>query len=259
MRFMTQNYCTEDATVITASTSNASFPASNLKHPFRSKRWRSTGSTSENVVFDLVTTEAIDSVVILWPKEDGIRLSASAVVKIQANATNVWTSPAVDQTLTIDNTYMVASHFFTSDQSYRYWRVLITDPGNAYGYVELGVVWLGKGLSIDNAQNGFKYELVDRSKVTMTDYGHTYVDEYPLVATVEFTYEYLDYSMLQTLENAFRENGTRKPVLVALDNAADVFDKDHFLIYGKMKAGFGLKHVKYNILNTDGITVVELS
>src|SRR4051812_33410514 len=99
MRLMNQNFTTEDATVITASSASTNFPASNLKNTFRSKRWRSTGVTSEWVVFDVVTTEPIDSVVLLWSKEDGIRLSNTAVVKIQANATNVWTSPAVDQTL----------------------------------------------------------------------------------------------------------------------------------------------------------------
>jgi hypothetical protein len=105
----------------------------------------------------MITTEEIDSVVILWPKEDGIRLSDTAVVKIQANATDSWGSPAVDQTLTIDNTYMVASHYFSTDQSYRYWRVVIEDVGNPYGYVELGMVWFGKSLSIQKAKNGFKF------------------------------------------------------------------------------------------------------
>lgn len=258
MRIMNVNYCTEDATVVTASSEDANFPASNLQHPFRSKRWRSTDVTSESVVFDLVTTEAINSVILMWPKEDGILLSNTAVVKIQANATNIWTSPSVDQTLTISNDYDVASHFFTSDQSYRYWRVLIEDPGNANGFLELGMVWLGKSLSIDNAQNGFKYKLVDRSKVQFTDFGHQYVDEYPQIASLEFNYQFLEYETVQTLENAFRRNGNREPVMIVLDAEETVFDKDHLLIYGKFENSFGLQHVNYNLLNVDGITVTEL-
>jgi hypothetical protein len=198
MKFLTTNYCSEDATVISASNINASFPASNLKHTFRSKRVRTAdGTTTLAVVLDLATTEAVDSVVFLWPKEDGIKLSNTAVVKIQANATNVWTSPAVDQTLSIDNTYMVASYFFNSDRNYRYWRIYISDPGNAYGYVELGKCWLGKSLSVPNAQNGFKFRLVDTTKVTRTDFGHQYADEYPLVASVQVAYNFLDYATIQ--------------------------------------------------------------
>jgi hypothetical protein len=240
MRLLTTNYCTETATVVTASTSNPSFPSSNLKHPFRSKRWRSTGVASENVVFDFQTSEAVDSVVLLWSKEDGIRLSDSAVIRVQANATDDWSSPSVNQIVTIDDTYEVASHFFSSDQSYRYWRILITDAGNPFGYLELGVVWIGKSLALENAQNGFKYDLVDRSKSSSTDYGHTYTDELPLVATLNFQYSYLDYEAVQILENAFRTNGSKKPVLVVLDPTEAVFSKDHFLVYGKFKNSLDL-------------------
>jgi hypothetical protein len=259
MRLMNYNYCTQDATVITASSEDSNFPAANLKHAFRSKRWRSTGVSSENVVFDLITTEAINSVVILWSKEDGIQLTDSAVVKIQANATNSWTSPAVNVTLTIDNNYLVASHFFTSDQSYRYWRVLVQDPGNADGFVELGVVWLGKAIDIENAQNGFNFDLVDKSTISTTDFGHQYVDEYPLIASIDFKYQYLDYSTIQILENAYRNNGTKLPVLLVLDETETVFDKDHFLVYGKFKNKFGLSHVRYNIFNVDGLTITEIA
>lgn len=259
MRLMTTNYASEAATSVTASTENLRFPSSNLKHPFRSKRWRSTSDTDQSVVFDLATTEEIDSVVLLWPLEDGIKLSGSAVLRIQANATNVWTSPAVDQTLTIDNNYVMASHFFSSDQSYRYWRVTISDPGNANGYVELGLVWLGKGLDIPSAQNGFKYQLQDTSKQIVTDFGHRYFDEYPTRATVQFQYSNIDYEDVQTIEDAFRINGSVKPVMVAFDPLGAVFDKNHFLIYGNFSPAMSLSHVVFDVLTVDGITVEELA
>lgn len=259
MRLMTTNYCTEAATSIVASSADPSFPVSNLKHPFRSKRWRSTGVSNETLTFDLITTEEIDSVVLLWPKEDGIRLSSTAELRIQANATNVWTAPAVDQVLTISNDYVLASHYFATAQSYRFWRVVIQDAGNPNGFVEIGVVWLGKGLEIENAQNGFKYQLVDQTKITKTDFGHQYADVYPQLAVLDFTYQYLDYDSVQVLENAFRTNGAIQPVLVVLDPLGEVFDKDHFTVYGKFKPTFGNQHVRYDILNLDGITVQELA
>ncbi len=259
MKLMNQNFCSEDATIISVSSQDPSFPASNLKHPFRSKRWRSTDVDSEWVVFDMITTEPIDSVLIFWSKEDGIKLSNTATVKIQANATNVWTSPAIDQTLTIDNTYMLASHYFTSDQNYRYWRVLIQDSGNPNGYVELGVVWLGKGLALPNAQNGFTYTLLDKTKVTTNDFGHTYGDEYPTLMNLDFQYQFLDYSVIQIIDSAYRDNGTKYPVVIVIDPEDDVFDKDHFTIYGKLKPSLQLKHVNYNMLSTDSMSVLELS
>ena len=361
MRLITTNFVQESATVITASSSNVNFPASNVGHSFRSKTWRSTGTFSvavgtskidfkesgggaqltatlssntytpatlateiktameiagaatytvtyssttglwtiasdgaylsllnntgtnqatnalknhcgfansdrtgaltytgptisihsnEGVIFDLVTTEDINSVVLLWPKEDGIQLSASAVVKIQANATNVWSSPSVNQTLTINNTYETYSHYFSTAQSYRYWRVEITDPANANLYVNLGVVVLGMSESIDSADNGFKYNLIDKSVISRTDYGNEYIDEYPTIANLELNFEVMDYSDIQILEAAYIANGTRKSIFIALDSAATVYNKDHFSIYGKMESNFDVGHINYNLFKT---------
>jgi hypothetical protein len=258
MRLMDVNFCTETATTLTASTSDTSFPVSNLKNPFRSKRWRSTGCTSENVVFDMQTTEDINSVVILWPKEDGIRLTSSAVIKIQANATNVWTAPAVDQVLTIDNDFSIASHYFSTDQSYRYWRLLITDATNPWGYIEIGQVWLGKSLDLENAENGFVFSLVDQSDATSNNFGHEYVDEYPQMAQLSVVYSYIDYDTYTTLETAYRRNGNRKPVLLILDPEENVFNKDHFVLYGKMQNKFAFEHIRHEYGNSS-LVIKELA
>lgn len=360
MRFLTTNLCTENATVVTSSSANVNFPVSNLKNPFRSKRWRSSGTfvvdlsnnkidfkdtggglektatlslgtysvsglkteieskmasvgshtytvqyststglwtlssngsyfsllnltgtnnslsilnkslgfpaadktgslsytgslvachTKESVVFDLQTIQDISSIVILWPKEDGIRLSDDAILKIEANATNSWSGPAVSQILTIDNDYLVASHFFSSVQTYRYWRVTVEDPKNSNLFVELGMVWIGENIEFNEPQNGFKINVSDTSTVSRTDFGHEYVDEYPNVVSLEFGYSYIGYSTAQIMENAFRQNGVRKPVLIVFDETEQVFNKDHFLIYGKFDKDFALNHVMYDMFN----------
>ncbi len=256
---MSTNFVTEDQTTITATSENPNFPVSNLKNPLRSKRWRTTGIDDEAVIFDMQTAEDIDSVVLLWPKEDGIRLTNSVTITIQANATNVWTSPAVTQTLTVDNTYSIASHYFSSSQSYRYWRLLIDDPTNPDGFIELGMIWLGQGLEIDNAQNGFKYSIMDTSKISENAFNHKYVDEYPQVALLELKYSYFDYDAIRILENAYRINGSRKPVLVVVDPLASVFNKDHITVYGLMTNKLNLNHRFYNVFDPTGVSIEELS
>ncbi len=203
--------------------------------------------TKEWVLFDLTTTEDINSVVLLWPKEDGIILSSNAVIKIQANATNVWTAPSVDQTLTLDNTYEIASHYFSTDQSYRYWRLVVIDPANANLYVNLGVMVLGKAEVIDNPDNGFIYSLTDNSKITTTDFGNEYVDEYPTMAQLELDFAILDYDSAEAIDNLYRQVGNRKPVFVALDHDASVFSKDNFSLYGKFRTNLALTHIKFDL------------
>jgi hypothetical protein len=214
--------------------------------------------TKESVVFDLKTIQDIDSVILMWPKEDGIRLSSSAVIKVEANATNVWTSPAVSQTLNINDDYLIASHYFSSVQQYRYWRITIEDSQNPLLYVELGLCWIGENIEFNEPENGFKYDLMDLSKSTKTDYGHEYVDEYPLTAVLSFTYNYILYSTLQILENAYRQNGIKKPVIIVFDENGSVFNKDHFVIYGKFENMFSSGHVSYNLFNGE-LKITELS
>jgi len=262
MKLMCTNFVSEDATVITASSQDPNFPVSNFKNQMRSKCWRSTDVTSENVVFDLITTEEIDSVVVLWTKEDGPKLSDSATITIQANATNVWTSPAVSQVLTINDTYEIASYYFSNAKSYRYWRIVITDPGNPYGYLEIGKIWLGSSIQIQNAQNGFKFYLTDQSVQSTTPFGHAYTDVYPTLASLDFTYANMTYADYALLEAAFRLNGNHLPVMIVVDPFEAVFNKDHFAIYGlfsNKNSSWAATQVNYNILTTDTITVQEIA
>jgi hypothetical protein len=131
------------------------------------------------------------------------------------------------------------------------------DAGNPWDYIELGQVFIGKSEDVEAAQNGFKFSLIDQSNISKTEYGHRYVDEYPLKSRLEFKYDFLEYTAIQTLENAFRTNGNRTPVLVVIDNAEDVFDKDHMMIYGYMVSGFSSTHIRYDLFNADGFVVEE--
>lgn len=214
--------------------------------------------TQEHLTFDLRTVEDINSVCLLWPKMDGIKLSSSAVIRLQANATDVWTSPAVNEVMTFDTTYLTATHFFTTDKSYRYWRVVIIDPANANLFVELGVVVLGKSLDIVNPDNGFEYTLEDQSKITANQFGNQFTDEYPNKATLSIQYSVLEYAESQALENAYRQNGNKKPVLVTIDEAGTTFNKNHYLIYGKMIKPSTAKHVYYQYLTSD-LVIEEVS
>jgi hypothetical protein len=369
MKFIDYNYTQLPATVITASSQNANFPASNLRHEFRSKEWRSAGNfvidttnnkidfkeasggsvltatvttgtysvatliteikmrmqaagaatytltqsgtsgkwtlstsgayltllntsgtntavnclskvlgfptadqtgaitytgtltalhTEEWIKFDLLTVENIDTVALLWPKENGVTLSSSAIVTVQANATDVWTSPAVNQVMTIDPTYTMASNYFTVDQTLRYWRVKIVDPQNFNLFVNLGVMVLGKDIGIQPPENGFTFGLTDTSKIVTTDYGNQYVDVYPTSAQLVFNYAYMVYSDYQKLELSYRRNGNRTPVFVALDDQSTVFTKDHLSIYGKFVQGHSLTHIFRNVVSTT-VTVSEIS
>lgn len=214
--------------------------------------------TSEFITFDLRTIEEIDSIVLLWPKEEGIRLSESAVVKIQANALNTWGNPAFESTITLNRDFQLAEMFLEEPETYRYWRVEIIDPKNAYLYVNLGVVMLGQHENVENPSNGFVYTLVDQSMVRRNDYGHEFVDEYPLRAELSINFDLLDVEAVEALEKVFRYCGNRKPVYISLDHDESVFSAGHFSIYGKLPASHTANHIIYNLFNTSTV-ISEIS
>ena len=203
--------------------------------------------TEESIVFDMVTTEGVDSVALVFDPTDGPQFTSAAVLTIQANATNVWTSPAVSQVLTLDTTYDVATHFFTSTQSYRYWRLKIVDPKNPDLYVEVSKVFLSLATQLSqNPEKGFGGAATDRSKISETDYGHRYADIYPRLRSESFNYVNCTGADLATFDAIHARLGNVVPLCVALDPTAVTWDKDRFFIFGYLNPGLSYKQSFYD-------------
>lgn len=242
LRILDFNYLFQRATDLIPSTEDPSFPASNLKNQLRANTWRTTSTTAQSVVIDLRTSEAVDMVVLVFDPMVGIGFTNSAVIKIQANATNVWTSPAYEQSLVIDEDNGIASLFLSSDQTYRYWRLYISDPGNALGYLEVSKLLLGKATQLLQMPNiGFAYNTKDQSKSQKTEYGHEYVDIYPNRKAIDFNYTVITQEDMETLANIYERVGSVRCVGVALDPTETLFDKDRFFVYGRLQGNLGIK------------------
>lgn len=207
--------------------------------------------TEETILIDLFTEESIDTFAILFDPRVGINLSDSAVIKLQANATNEWSAPAVDITLAIDNRESIITHFFTANQDYRYWRIKIVDPKNFNLFVELGTVFLGKGKTLTrNIEKGFTFKRRDRSRIRRNQFGHVYADELPIFKSLEFSYKNHDKVDLDILEDIYKEVGIKKPIFIAVDPEAVIWDKDKFTLMGRFTRQLESRHVVRDIMTT---------
>lgn len=203
--------------------------------------------TEEWVQIDTLSTESIDTFAIVFDPSFGNKFSEEAVIKLQANATANFYSPAVNQTLTYDNDRGIYSHIFTTDQEYRYWRVSIVDPHNPYGYVELGKIILGKSSQpARDPEIGFSYKMLDQSVNEENSYGIAYSDIYPLRQEIELTFKLLNESDLDTLTSIYTRVGSTVPIAVFVDAQGQIFDKDRFFIYGKLGNEMAFKHIVRN-------------
>jgi len=200
----------------------------------------------ETVTWDLKTSEEIDSFLIFFDPKRGIRYSDDAVLRLQGNQTLDFSSPAVDQVLTIDNEFRLASHFFTTGQNQRYWQVKNNDLS-----VELGVVFFGKGIELSrNAANGFNWKLRDNSIVRKNIFGNSYSDLRTKVQRLEINFKVFPEADLRTLRTIYNRVGKTEPIVVAFDSQEVVFDKNLFLIYGKFTTQLNISHVTAQFFNT---------
>lgn len=247
-----ENLLFDSALEVTASSEDASFPVSNLTKPLRSDVWRSDG-VDDWVMLDTGTFsgQPVDSCMIFFEPGVGKTLSENAVVKLQASQTNLWSSPAVDLTLSYDSNYESYTHFFSTSQEYRYWRVKITDTYNTDGYIEIPKIVIGESVQITQVpSSGFKHGIVDLSKMESTAYGQMYSDLYPQARTFEFRFQAFSEADLDLLWKLFRRVGKTTPLGVALDSQATLFDKDRFSAYCYIANDFSADHRFYSYFDT---------
>lgn len=198
--------------------------------------------TEEWVLLDLRTwgTNPIDSFVLLFSKSAGNSLTSFATIKLQANQTPDFSSPSVNQTLTLDETWQSASHFFSTANNYRYWRVQIVDPSNPNLYIEIPKIVLGYSAQLtQEPEVGISQSEKDSSQNQENSYGNRYSDLYPVRRLLSFGYKVLQDTDKQILRNIFRRNGNSSPITVAIDPEEDIFaTKDENIFYGTLVGDF---------------------
>lgn len=113
---------------------------------------------------------------------------SGAVVRLQGNATDVWTAPTFNQALTEDtDTFVKHIAFLTTAQTFRYWRMVIDDVQNPDGFTELGVPYIGSYFEPENGYSAaFTEDRAELSVVERAEQGATFQHvrktsrEYPL-------------------------------------------------------------------------------
>ncbi len=213
--------------------------------------------TEEWVKLDLGAAANINSFALLFDAVDGCLLSGSATVKIQGNASDSWATPSVDVTVTKDSTYDVYTYRWASSQNYRWWRILITDVANTNLSVELGIAFLSLATQLNQLPSiGFTHTLVDLSKGQDNDYGNEFFDEYPSRREFTFNHTALTAADLETLYLIYKNVGKVTPICLWLDPGADLYDKDRFFVYGRLRGEFKATNNFYTFFDHE-LTLVE--
>lgn len=182
--------------------------------------------TSEWIRWDLGVSSNPSAFVILGLRNEAIKLSGSAVITLQGNTTDAWTSPLFEQVLTYSED---AISFFSTAGfgAYRYWRLKIEDPSNSYGYIELSKIYLGE--TVEPAQGAvqfpFSSRYLDFAKIDRSEMGVVFSTERQ--QSQEFTLDWFGLSVAdaETLDEFVKFYGLAYPFFVCLD-PNEVFSSD---------------------------------
>jgi hypothetical protein len=242
-----------EGAVITASTENAQFPASNLKHDFRTKVYRST-SNSDSIVFDLGAIEDVTHIGLVDNWQDGFGVST---VTVEANGTDTWGSPAFSTTMTLDNTFGVSINELAATESYRYWRLVLT---SSLSYCELTYVFIGKATDIEtnSVSYGWGYRGTEIAKKSTTRYGQDFTD--PITTRKELNglgFEVMNTTEIDKIFEVFDGRMTSKPFMVKMGDDTNTIISNENRLNGLYKlttipavtnpSAFGLYNVTLNV------------
>lgn len=234
----TDNIAAAATLTVNTGTEDAAYPAANLVDLNPAKPAKLT-TTTGSWVFDFGTAANVDLVAIIHHN-----LDAGLNVRIQANATDSWGAPSLNQVITIpayrsDGFPINPFKDLTgvSPRSYRYWRLVVVGVNSAA--VQIGEVWLGATLRTLAVNIRWNYEENDDQPLIEhnTDFRVRTVYSYGvsirrLVAQLTTT----DGGAAELYDWWRSCRGRAHPMLIALD--ADINDC--------MMARFNMSYMKSN-------------
>lgn len=197
-----------NATITAQSgTADSDYPLTNLVDDNPAKPGKLT-TTTGRIMFDFGSAQNIDLVALIHTN-----LTAGLSVKIQANATDSWGAPSIDQAITIpavpDDGYPLNPWLDLtgiSPRSYRYWAIQIAGTNSAAAAI--GEVWM---------------QATKRSLTRNIQWGAVEMEEHPAVehrTTYGVSTVYSLGPRMRTVAGMIRANQTALAELIALERDA---------------------------------------
>lgn len=252
IRFLVPNLWATVGT-LTASSEATGFEVENTATRHFLERWRSTGLTAEWVKCDLGAAMSVNSLAI---RASNLRVGDS--LSIQANDTDDWGSPPVNQAITITAT-MVAKELIiynaTISPNRRWWRILMTATAHPDGYIRIGRVCLGTYVEPDrDYDKDFEVEDVDPSVVISSATNQKYVNVLPAYKRIRLNFTSIsaaDAVKFKAIRDEVGRNGTFH---VELDPANNLVSESYYV---SCTSGWNLRHIYGGQLYSMALTMEQ--
>jgi hypothetical protein len=234
-----------DNVTLSGGSWNASYPLANIKSKYLFEKSRST-TTTATIQIDLGSPMSIGCVAVI-----ATNVSTSATMLIEGSAVSNYTSIGYSSgSIASYGSADIAKSF--SDQTYRYWRITVTDA--TLSYVEIGRVFIGRRIQFTtHADWGTQYQIESSSTIARALGGPEYVEELPnrRVTTLKFSW-LSDNESLLTLLPMLRSHDISQEVYLIYDDA-----DTNYRAFRQYLARFKqLDQLSNPYLNVNGVSLV---
>jgi hypothetical protein len=192
--------------VITASSENAQFPASNLKDDRRSKVFRSTESET-SIVFDFGSILEVDSFMSVASGYDALGFTT---IRLELAINNDFSFPLVSQYAEIDQIFGIAKIILETPVNARFARLVIN---NSDQFCQLSKTFIGKFDSIGDLCFTYpvQYSQKSNARVTKNELGQRFVDEINSQKTIQGSFETLTKDEVDSILSILDDCSITKP------------------------------------------------
>lgn len=198
--FSWSNYVEAATTALSSNSEATTMGVTQLADSHLVTRWRSSNVlTSVYIRADLGSALPIETVGLF-----GTNLSASATWRIKlgttAGGTEVYDSGTVSALPLGASQPKQAIGVLSQVYTARHVEVLLNDSGNANGFIEAGILWIGDGWRPDiNISYGWSQGYADESQTSRSRGGQTFVDVRSKYRFQEFALEFMTEAQVHTV------------------------------------------------------------
>ncbi len=192
------NTAVASATVLAATSVNVTYPSANLKTLPISKTWKSQTGVLSNVdiTLDFGSASTVNLIGLI-----NHNLTATATIAVAAG-----TSAAVSNySTTILYRQYDAFTYLASGQSYRYWRIRITDTASTDNFIEAGYVIAANATQLVSAFS-YGWDATDEytNNEVQSEFGVPYIDELFYRQSFSFTFANKPSAEVSVIRALFR-------------------------------------------------------
>ena len=203
----------------TLTSEDVNYPFTNALSTVRSKLYKTTSNTNQSIIVDLGFADEITAFGIFGALGKPLGITEFGTITLSANNINEFTTPPFQVTVDQNDQQAVWFSDGIEDTTYRYWEILIDDPGNP-DFINFGYIYLGDYTApiLRNINQGFGWSTIDRTSVVKSLNGTAYFD-------VRTKYDIFDAMTLGLMvesdrlimQRLYDRLGISSPVMVSID------------------------------------------